>query len=313
MPFFSVIIPLYNKEKHIKSTLETVINQTYKDFEVVIINDGSTDNSLKEVEKINDSRILIFNQRNQGLSIARNNGIEKANGNHIAFIDADDFWLNHHLEQLHKLINMFPHAGLYSTGYTLQKSKTIFHRAKFNDLPDNFVGIVPNFFKHSLQSCIAWVASVSIPKKVFNDIGDFDPEIYSEQDTDLYIRIALKYDVVLDNSSASAIYNRTMDNNMSNYSNKKVIPKLLFSYKKIEAKNPDLKRYLDYNRFSTLIFFKMSSNKEQVDKLLKDIDIKNLSKIQQILVKLPSIIVKILFYIKTKLKLNPLIVFKPKG
>ncbi|MCL6296544.1 glycosyltransferase family 2 protein [Jejuia spongiicola] len=311
-PFFSIIIPLYNKEKYIQKTLKTVINQTFNDFEIIIINDGSTDNSINEVKKIDDSRIKVFNQQNQGLSWARNNGIEKSVGRYIALIDADDFWLPHHLNQLFHLIKQYPKAGLYSTGYTLQKSKHIVHRAKFNNLPENFKGIVPNFFKCSLQNCIAWVGSICIPKNVFNDIGNFDPEIFSEQDTDLYIRIALKYEVALDDSSVSAIYNRTMDDNMSNFSQKKTIPKLLYTYKNIESTDYYLKKYLDLNRFSTLIFFKLSSNKELEKILIKDIDLNNLNKLQRILIYLPNNIVRFLFNIKTKFKLNPLFIFKPK-
>ena len=184
-PFFSVVIPLYNKEKYIKGTLETVLKQSFKNFEVIIINDGSTDNSIVEVKKIKDQRIKIFYQKNQGLSVSRNNGIEYANANYIALIDADDYWETNHLQQLHDLIKDFPNQGVYGTGYTLKKSENIYHRANFNGLAKGFRGIVPDFFKHSTQHCIAWVGAICIPKVVFNDIGNFDIEIYSEQDIDL--------------------------------------------------------------------------------------------------------------------------------
>jgi glycosyltransferase involved in cell wall biosynthesis len=310
--FFSVIIPLYNKENFIQPTLKSVLNQTFKDFEIILVNDGSTDNSLSEAEKINDSRIKIINQKNQGLSSARNTGIKYASSDYIAFIDADDFWKNNHLEKLYNLIQKYPKCGLYSTGYTIQKSETRFDRAHYNDLPKNFVGIVPNFFKHSLQNCVAWIGAICIPKNIFNDIGDFDPEIFSEQDTDLYIRIALKHKIVIDSSSVSAIYNRTVDDNLSNFLQKKTIPKLLYTYKEIESFNIYLKKYLDLNRFSTLVFFKLSSNKKLEKELLKDIDLNNLNIYQRILISLPNSIVKFLFHIKNRFHLNPLFLFKPK-
>jgi glycosyltransferase involved in cell wall biosynthesis len=310
-PFFSIVIPLYNKEKYIKDTLTSVLNQTFTDFEVIIVNDGSTDTSIEEIEKFNDPRILVFNQPNMGLSEARNTGIKNASADYLAFIDADDFWYEHHLDQLYQLINLYPGKGLYSTGYTLQKSETIFHRAKFNDLPEQFIGVVPGFFKHSLQNCIAWVAAICIPKKVFKEIGYFDPEIFSEQDTDLYIRIALKYQVVIDDTSVSAIYNRTMDDNLSNFAQKTTIPKLLYSYKKEEHIYPDLKRYMDYNRFSTIIYFKLSSNKELANTLKSDIDFKNLTALQRLLIRLPIRPLRFLFYTKNKLYLNALHIFKP--
>ena len=91
-PFFSIVIPLYNKEPFIEKTIQSVLDQTFKDFEIIIINDGSTDKSLGEVECLNDERISIFTIINQGVSHARNHGIHKAKGHYIAFLDADDYW-----------------------------------------------------------------------------------------------------------------------------------------------------------------------------------------------------------------------------
>ena len=75
-PFFSIIMPLYNKENYVKETIDTVKNQTFENFELIIINDGSTDKSSTIVEEINDSRIRLINQKNSGVSVARNNGIK---------------------------------------------------------------------------------------------------------------------------------------------------------------------------------------------------------------------------------------------
>lgn len=310
-PFFTVIIPLYNKEDYIEDALKSIFNQTFEGFEIIIINDGCTDKSMDIVHSFKDSRLKIINQSNKGLSIARNNGIKKAYTDYIAFIDGDDLWGNNHLQQLHDLINLYPNCGLYATGYTIQKSKTISHRAQFNDLPKNFKGIVPNFFKHSLQHCVAWVGSICIPTKILEEMNYFDTEIFSEQDTDLYIKIALKnYDFVLDDTMPSAVHNKTMSNNLSNYKNKTKIPKFLLSYKSFELQNPHLKKYLDLNRFSTVVFFQLSSNTELKQELKKDIDLKNLTTLQRFIIGSPDFIVKILFYLKDKLKLNPFILFK---
>lgn len=88
----SVVIPLYNKDKQIAKTLYSVLKQTYPNFEVIVVNDGSTDNSLSEVSKISDSRIRLICQENKGVSAARNRGIQEAKSDYIAFLDADDEW-----------------------------------------------------------------------------------------------------------------------------------------------------------------------------------------------------------------------------
>ncbi len=99
-PAISVIMPVYNAEKFLKDSIESVLNQTFKDFEFIIVNDGSTDNSLNIIESYidKDSRIKIINQENSGVSVARNVGIKNASGEYIAFIDSDDIWVNNKLE-----------------------------------------------------------------------------------------------------------------------------------------------------------------------------------------------------------------------
>lgn len=83
-PYFSVVIPLYNKQSHVKETIQTVLAQTFQDFEIVVVNDGSKDDSVKIVEAIQDDRIRLIHQENQGVSVARNNGIKEAKAEHIA-------------------------------------------------------------------------------------------------------------------------------------------------------------------------------------------------------------------------------------
>src|SRR5690606_35592492 len=111
------IIPLYNKERHIKSTIESVLAQTFQDFEIIIVNDGSTDNSEALVNSISDPRIKYFKQENKGVSTARNFGIEKSSAKLIAFLDADDYWYPNHLNHLKTLFETFPGCGIYATGY----------------------------------------------------------------------------------------------------------------------------------------------------------------------------------------------------
>ncbi|WP_303187551.1 glycosyltransferase family 2 protein [Phocaeicola coprocola] len=110
----SVVIPLYNKAHTIINTLNTVFNQIYQDFEVIIIDDGSTDNSVEIInQNFTDNRIKIIRQKNAGVSSARNRGVDESKGKYIAFLDGDDEWHPEYLSTMHKLIQKYPQAGLF--------------------------------------------------------------------------------------------------------------------------------------------------------------------------------------------------------
>src|SRR5574344_1047459 len=117
----SVVIPLYNKERYIERALRSVLNQTFGDFEIVVVNDGSTDASVSVVEGIEDSRIRIINQKNGGVSAARNRGIEESKYDIVAFLDADDVWKENHLSVIAELIDKYPACGVFATSYYFQK------------------------------------------------------------------------------------------------------------------------------------------------------------------------------------------------
>lgn len=123
MEKISVIIPFYNEEKYIKQCLDSVINQTYKNLEIILINNNSTDETINIVKNIKDSRIKILNCNRQGVSYARNQGIKKATGRYIAFIDADDFWIKDKLEKQIKFIKENNYKFIYSDYIYLKNKK----------------------------------------------------------------------------------------------------------------------------------------------------------------------------------------------
>src|SRR5690554_857341 len=108
MPKFSVIIPLYNKEKDVLSTLQSLLAQSFSDFEALVINDGSTDRSWEVVSSLKDPRIRLFDKANEGVSLTRNYGVRHAGARYIAFLDADDYWYPNHLDNLNQLTRKFP-------------------------------------------------------------------------------------------------------------------------------------------------------------------------------------------------------------
>lgn len=207
-PFFSIVIPLYNKQSHVKETIETVFDQTFQDFEIVIINDGSTDESVKIIESIQDNRIQLLNQENQGVSVARNRGIQESKADYIAFLDADDLWLPEFLQTIYELILKFPNAGMFATRF--EKIDNAGNRIPIivKALPSNdYVGIIPNYFKSLVSGDHpTWTSAVCIPRKIFFENNIWFPigEKYAE-DQHVWSRVAMLFDVAY-NTNVCALY-----------------------------------------------------------------------------------------------------------
>jgi len=188
---FSVVIPLYNKENHVKNSIETVLNQTCQDFEIVVIDDGSTDGGVEIVRQIPSEKIKLFqHDSNQGLSVARNTGIEKAKYDFIVLLDADDGILPEYLSEIKKLIEEFPEAGIYATNkYILKYSTKEYKPVIIDFLPER--GIVQDYFYHvsigrNILGCVS-----TIRKEVFSRVGGFAPGMIRGQDTHLLTRVML--------------------------------------------------------------------------------------------------------------------------
>ena len=217
-PFFSVVIPLYNKQNYIKETIKSVLNQTFQDFEIVIVNDGSKDDSVKVVESIQDDRIKLLHQKNSGVSVARNKGIKEAKADYVAFLDADDLWLPKFLQTIYELIQNFPDAGLYATAYKKRKENGEEFGINIQALPSKeYEGYLPNYFESIVKGDnLVCSSATCIPKKVFieNDIWFPVGEKYGE---DLYVwaRVAIKFAIAYSTKICS-IYKIEAENNTIN-------------------------------------------------------------------------------------------------
>lgn len=144
---FSVVIPLYNKEKYIARTIQSVLDQTWSYFEIVVVNDGSTDNSVEVVEKFKDERIQIIHQPNNGVSVARNNGMKAAKYNWIAFLDGDDEWKPEFLETIRNAILSSSQSYIgYATGFLKYNHKNEIYYPKLKYIP-NEQGKLKNYYK----------------------------------------------------------------------------------------------------------------------------------------------------------------------
>ena len=302
--FFSIIIPVYNKANHIQATIQSVLMQTFQDFEIIVIDDGSTDESRNKIEKISEDRIQIYNIKNQGVSHARNYGIAKSTSDLIVFLDADDLWRNNHLENLKELYTAFPNCGLYATAY-LKKNKKVLIPSTYKNIPptENWMGIVENYFESSTVNSIAWTSAVMVPKSTFKTVGNFNETITlgAGEDTDLWIRIALKYPVAF-SAKVTAIHNLHSDNRISNSSTKLRQFIDLDVYEEDAKANPSLKKYLDLNRFSIAIQHKMAGNNKKAKQLIAGMDTANLNTKQRALLTLNKTALKIAMKIKSSLQ-----------
>lgn len=294
MPFFSIIIPLFNKENFIENTLKSVLNQSFIDFELLIVNDGSTDHSEKKVLELKDTRIQYFYQENGGVSAARNFGIEKAQSNYITFIDADDYWYPNFLQEMFENIRRFPELKVFSAAIEVETSKKIIP-ASYSIVKTADCEIV-NYFNASLKETVICTSCAVFHKTVFEKTGPFDIQLKSGEDTDLWIRIGLNYPILF----SWKILARYVFDAQSLTKNYKTTTKTLnFSkYASLEKTNPSLKKFLDLNRFSLAIKSKIIGDKKGFFMFYKEIDLKNVSLKKRTLLQLPVYILKPLVDLK---------------
>ncbi len=182
---FSIVIPLYNKEQYILKAIDCVLNQTFTDFELIIVNDGSTDGSLEVLSQVSDIRIKVFSKPNGGVSSARNKGIELSSGKYIAFLDADDLWDVNYLLEMSKLINKYPQAVMYASAYeVIEKSN------KFVNTQGLGEGIIPSYFNIAINYPIVWTSAVIIRRNILNDVGGFPYGMVSGEDLLTFAKVA---------------------------------------------------------------------------------------------------------------------------
>lgn len=202
---FSVIIPLYNKAAHVRKAVNSVLAQSFRDFELIVVDDGSTDGSADIVGNIQDNRIRLIRQENAGVSMARNNGAAASSASYLCFLDADDWWEPSFLEEMDKLIDEFPNAGIYGTNYTIVNET----KRKTRIAP---IGLEDGFERGYINYCQAYAkhlgmpltsSSVCIPKDVFKRMGGFPKGITLGEDFILWIHIALQYKVAFLNKPLS--------------------------------------------------------------------------------------------------------------
>ncbi|MGB5963091.1 MAG: glycosyltransferase family A protein [Coleofasciculaceae cyanobacterium] len=188
----SVIIPAYNAERTILETIASVQQQTFSDFEIIVINDGSTDRTLELVQGIQDERVKIFSYENGGLPVARNRGISRAKGEFIAFIDADDMWTSDKLELQVAILQQHPEAGVaYSWSRFMNERGELSYVVDDRHIEGNV------YEKLLLNNFLNNGSSLLVRREAIESAGKFDPTLKSCEDWDFYLRLAAKWSFVL--------------------------------------------------------------------------------------------------------------------
>lgn len=193
----SVVIPLYNKECQIQKTLQSVLAQTYTDFEIIIVNDGSTDRSVERVLEISDPRIHLITQPNAGVSAARNRGISEAHGKYIALLDGDDEWKPDYLSTQASLIELYQECDVFTTDYEQHTTDGKVNNTTINNLPfTGSDGILSNYFQVASTSHPP-ICSISIvaTRAALLSIGGFPEGIRSGEDLLTWARLAARYKI----------------------------------------------------------------------------------------------------------------------
>lgn len=193
----SIVMPLYNKEAEVLRAIRSVLLQSMEDFELIIVDDGSTDSGLSMVKTLRDPRVRILSQKNAGVSAARNRGIQEARSEVIAFLDADDEWERGFLETIMRLRRIYTSARVYATRYSFRKTKIPPREAVIRDVHSGFVeGILPNYFRIAARSDPPiWSSAVAVDASAIRDVGGFPIGVTVGEDLLTWARLAAKYQV----------------------------------------------------------------------------------------------------------------------
>lgn len=311
---FSVIMPLYNKAPYVRKAVESVVDQTFADWRLVVVDDGSTDGGSDIVSGIEDSRIRIIRQGNAGVGAARNRGVAESSAPYICFLDADDWWEPTFLEEMAALIERHPDAGIYGTGYYIVKN------GKKRVAP---IGVDEEFTEGEINYCQVyartlcmplWTGAVCIPRNIFHKQGGFPVNIKLGEDFLLWLRITLRYKTMLLNKPLSN-YNQDVDSTSRGTHNKRYDPDTFMTFHfdcfaEDEAKDHDIKVLLDKLRVYTLMNFRKDNLfPDKVQHEISKVDFKNVEPIYRFYYKAPYCMVKpylesirLLSEIKNKIK-----------
>lgn len=190
IPLVSVIIPTYNNADLIKETIDSVLGQTFRDFEIIVVNDGSSDNTVDVLKPyIDTDKIKYIYQDNSGPTLARNRAIDRSRGKYIAFLDNDDLFMPTKLEQQVNFLNENDdYAMVYADAYEFSRDKVINKSKLATNDRNTMSGMI---FEHLINGCFIFMSTVLVRRSVLDEVGYFDPNVgFSCNDWDMWLRIS---------------------------------------------------------------------------------------------------------------------------
>lgn len=305
---FSVIIPLYNKASYVTKAINSVLSQTCADYELVIMDDGSKDDSFDVASKAIEGRANchIHQQENAGVSMARNNAVALSQGEYLCFLDADDWWAPSFLEEISAMIDEFQDAGVYGTSYIIVNE----NKHKTRIVP---VGVEPSFKNGYIDYCQVYAKTlampfctdtVCIPRTIFDDMKGFPKGIELGEDFLLWIKIALKYKVAFLNKPL-AYYNQDVEAANRGVIRKGYDPETFMTFhfdqfEEEEKKNWDLKVLLDRLRVYSLLRFRFANtHKDRVYREIGKVVFSNVDRKYWYFYKLPYPIIAVYLKIRS--------------
>lgn len=282
----SIVIPLYNKAQSIEPTIRCIQAQTYQDFEIVVVDGYSSDGSLEIIQRLaqEDPRIHVFMQENRhGVTPARNESIEHAQYEHIAFMDADDYWEPTYLERMVQLIEDYPQCGIWGIAHgTMVGEEKVESRVSRVERRESRGECRESSAERGLLSenpwktigCPYWTSATAISKTAFDAVGGFDNRIIYGEDIDLWWRIMLQFPAAWDGTQTLAYYRVDAENRACEhvFPLKIHIPYYIGKYAKSRELSEDFRQFFDLQMLYRLFPYCFSEYKHELKPILQQID-----------------------------------------
>jgi glycosyltransferase involved in cell wall biosynthesis len=240
-PLVSVVIPTYNAVKYIHRAVSSVFAQTYTKLEIIVVDDGSADATCETVAGLNDARIKVVRQKNAGAGAARNRGIAEAKGEYVAFLDADDEWDPQFMEAVVRLTELYPAAGIYSTGFRMVFPEGRDVEVTLLTRPEATSQLVDDYFWRAAGNGFIQTSGVVVPRSLFADLGVFSIGLADGEDLEMWTRIALRHPLAYDSRIMFSYY-QTGTANKPRFAKSLKVDPVLRVLRRVDSQSKSVKR-----------------------------------------------------------------------